>query len=236
MARRVHATAITQLLMAFLLTRFSHAFVCRVARRRAIMFSTSTTTTDAAATSDKKALLPLDTFGTRGDNTFIRYLIDSDPPGTTDHDQFTPRQIPRAHYTRVTPEPVPAPALVAASSSCATALGLDPADIETQPDTFASAFAGNSLLPGLDSPYCSNYGCHCYGTWFGQLGDGRAMALGEVVNGAGQRYELQLKGCGRSPYSRGFDGRAVLRSSVREFLVSEVLLLLLPSCTAVLLL
>ena len=65
------------------------------------------------------------------------------------------------------------------------------------------------------------YGCTCYGSWFGQLGDGRAHSLGEVINEKSKRYELQLKGCGRSPFSRNFDGRAVLRSSVREFLASE---------------
>jgi uncharacterized protein YdiU (UPF0061 family) len=63
-----------------------------------------------------------------------------------------------------------------------------------------------------------------YGQWFGQLGDGRAMALGEILNErSGESYELQLKGCGRSPFSRGFDGRAVLRSSIREFLASEAM-------------
>ena len=65
--------------------------------------------------------------------------------------------------------------------------------------------------------------CGCVCGCGGGLGDGRAMALGEVVNGLGERYELQLKGCGRSPFSRSFDGRAVLRSSVREFLVSEAM-------------
>ena len=69
------------------------------------------------------------------------------------------------------------------------------------------------------------YVCLCVlaWVWWCDAGDGRAMALGEVVNGHGERYELQLKGCGRSPFSRSFDGRAVLRSSVREFLVSEAM-------------
>jgi len=66
------------------------------------------------------------------------------------------------------------------------------------------------------------YGCHVYGQWFGQLGDGRAINLGEVEN-SGQRFELQLKGGGRTPFSRGFDGKAVLRSCIREFLASEAM-------------
>ena len=100
---------------------------------------------------------------------------------------------------------------------------MDLTDIDQKKEKFARIFAGNELASGLDEPYCTIYGCHCYGSWFGQLGDGRAMAIGEVVNGVGERFELQLKGCGRSPFSRGFDGRAVLRSSVREYLVSEAM-------------
>lgn len=67
------------------------------------------------------------------------------------------------------------------------------------------------------------YGGHQFGNWAGQLGDGRAMSLGEVVNAAGERWELQLKGAGPTPYSRTADGKAVLRSSVREFLCSEAM-------------
>lgn len=64
---------------------------------------------------------------------------------------------------------------------------------------------------------------HQFGNWAGQLGDGRAISLGESVNAEGQRWELQLKGAGRTPYSRNADGRAVLRSSVREYLCSEAM-------------
>ena len=71
--------------------------------------------------------------------------------------------------------------------------------------------------------YATNYGGHQFGNWAGQLGDGRAISLGEVINKAGQRWELQLKGAGPTPYSRRADGRAVLRSSVREFLCSEAM-------------
>jgi uncharacterized protein YdiU (UPF0061 family) len=156
-----------------------------------------------------------------GTNEFTQILFaeTADPK-----DQFKQREVRHAHYTSVTPEKVPAPYMIGVSRSCAEALELDPEALES--DDFAGAFSGNALLPGLDKPWASVYGCHCYGSWFGQLGDGRAMSIGEVSVRTGQgeaeqRYELQLKGCGRTPYSRGFDGRAVVRSSIREFLISE---------------
>ena len=82
--------------------------------------------------------------------------------------------------------------------------------------------AGNCILPGMQ-PYAARYGGHQFGQWAGQLGDGRAITLGEVLCPDGIRRELQLKGAGRTPYSRTADGRAVLRSSVREFLCSEAM-------------
>jgi uncharacterized protein YdiU (UPF0061 family) len=87
---------------------------------------------------------------------------------------------------------------------------------------FARVFGGNALLPGMQ-PFAANYGGHQFGHWAGQLGDGRAITLGEAVNAAGERWELQLKGAGPTPYSRSADGRAVLRSSIREFLCSEAM-------------
>ncbi|MGD5182302.1 protein adenylyltransferase SelO family protein, partial [Xanthomonas citri pv. citri] len=72
-------------------------------------------------------------------------------------------------------------------------------------------------------PSANNYGGHQFGHWAGQLGDGRAISLGELVTPSGQHWELQLKGAGPTPYSRGADGRAVLRSSLREFLCSEAM-------------
>ncbi len=83
-------------------------------------------------------------------------------------------------------------------------------------------FGGNALVEGME-PYAANYGGHQFGHWAGQLGDGRAITLGETINAAGERWELQLKGAGPTPYSRSADGRAVLRSSVREFLCSEAM-------------
>ena len=162
-------------------------------------------------------LLPLENFAL-GPNTFRQFLREEE--GTSKETQFKPREVQGVHYTSVEPESVPAPYLIAASSSCARDIGLDPLALYTK--EFLLAFSGSNLLPGLDKPWSSVYGCHCYGHWFGQLGDGRAMSLGETA-ASDTSHELQLKGCGRSPYSRGFDGRAVIRSNVREFLMSEAM-------------
>ncbi len=150
----------------------------------------------------------------RFDNRFVRELPadPSNEPGR--------RQVHGALYSRVQPTPVAAPRLVAWSRECADLLGLAE-EVVTSP-AFAEAMAGNALVPGSE-PYAANYGGHQFGHWAGQLGDGRAITLGEAVNAAGQRLELQLKGAGPTPYSRSADGRAVLRSSVREFLVSEAM-------------
>ena len=123
------------------------------------------------------ALKSLDSVGLSTENTISKYLIAERADDQTS--QFSARQVLNAHYTRVKCEPVPNPYMVAASKSCAVYIGLDPAELSSA--RFAEAFSGNRLLPGLDSPYCTVYGCHCYGQWFGQLGDGRAMSIGEVL-------------------------------------------------------
>ncbi|WP_439665624.1 protein adenylyltransferase SelO [Frateuria sp. GZRe14] len=148
------------------------------------------------------------------DNAFLRDLA-GDP-------EYGPRlrQVEGAAWSHVQPTPVPAPRVVAWSSEMAAILGLSRHDIES-PD-FASVFGGNALLEGMQ-PWASNYGGHQFGVWAGQLGDGRAISLGEALDARGRRWELQLKGAGPTPYSRGADGRAVLRSSIREFLCSEAM-------------
>src|SRR5258708_17461232 len=148
------------------------------------------------------------------DNTFVRELP-ADPatgPGR--------RQVHGALYSRVEPTPVAAPRLIAWSREVAAMLDIDPAAIESP--AFAQVFGGNALLEGMQ-PYAANYGGHQSGSWAGQLGDGRAITLGETINSKGERWELQLKGAGPTPYSRTADGRAVLRSSVREFLCIEAM-------------
>ncbi|MBN8214839.1 MAG: YdiU family protein [Xanthomonadales bacterium] len=130
------------------------------------------------------------------------------------------REVRHALWSRVSPTPVAAPRTLAVSREMTEILGLGEVDIVSE--QFAQVFAGNMLLPGMD-PFASNYGGHQFGHWAGQLGDGRAISLGETINAAGQRWELQLKGAGPTPYSRSADGRAVLRSSIREFLCSEAM-------------
>ncbi len=130
------------------------------------------------------------------------------------------RQVLGAAWSAVRPTTMPAPRLVAHAREVASLLDLSDDDVAS--DRFAAVFSGNELLPGMD-PHAACYGGHQFGSWAGQLGDGRAISLGEVVNRRGERWELQLKGAGRTPYSRHADGRAVLRSSVREFLCSEAM-------------
>ena len=153
-------------------------------------------------------------FDLQFDNAFVRDL-----PGDPEQGARA-RQVEGALYSRVDPTPVTAPTLLAYSEETAALLGFDQA-LLASPE-FTQLFAGNALLDGME-PYAANYGGHQFGNWAGQLGDGRAVALGEVINAAGQRWELQLKGSGLTPYSRGADGRAVLRSSIREFLCSEAM-------------
>ena len=150
----------------------------------------------------------------RFDNAFVRDL-----PGDPETGPRL-RQVQGALYSRVDPTPVAVPRLVAHSAEVATMLRLDAGDVASP--EFARVFGGNALLDGMQ-PFAANYGGHQFGHWAGQLGDGRAIALGETINSAGERWELQLKGAGPTPYSRNADGRAVLRSSVREFLCSEAM-------------
>ncbi|EIE24107.1 UPF0061-domain-containing protein [Coccomyxa subellipsoidea C-169] len=130
------------------------------------------------------------------------------------------RPVPRACYARVKPTPVDSPRLVAASPSALALLDLDMTETERQ--EFVEVMAGNKLLPGMD-PAAHCYCGHQFGNFAGQLGDGAVIYLGEVINSAGARWEMQLKGAGLTPFSRQADGRKVLRSSIREFLASEAL-------------
>ncbi|HEX7801363.1 MAG TPA: YdiU family protein [Pseudoxanthomonas sp.] len=130
------------------------------------------------------------------------------------------REVRDALYSQVNPTPVAAPQLLAWSRETAALLDLEKSDVASP--EFAQIFGGNALLQGM-RPFAANYGGHQFGHWAGQLGDGRAISLGEAINAAGQRWELQLKGAGPTPYSRTADGRAVLRSSIREFLCSEAM-------------
>jgi len=156
--------------------------------------------------------LPLDTL--HFDNRFLRAL-----PGDPDTGNI-PRQVAGACYSRVNPAPVGKPRLVAYAKETADLLDLT--DEICQSEDFIQVFVGNRQAKGMD-PYATCYGGHQFGVWAGQLGDGRAINLGEVKNRYGEHWTLQLKGAGPTPYSRQADGLAVLRSSIREFLCSEAM-------------
>ena len=125
-----------------------------------------------------------------------------------------------AFYTRLQPQPLPAPYWVGQSRALAQELGLDAQWLHNAAGL--DAFTGNLGIAGTQ-PLASVYSGHQFGVWAGQLGDGRAILLGEIMAPDGTGWEVQLKGAGLTPYSRMGDGRAVLRSSIREFLCSEAM-------------
>ncbi len=130
------------------------------------------------------------------------------------------RQVEGAVYSHIKPRRASAPQLLAYAADVAELLGIP--ESLCQGEDFAQVFVGNRLLPGM-VPHACCYGGHQFGHWAGQLGDGRAINLGELRNNRGEHWTLQLKGAGRTPYSRTADGLAVLRSSLREFLCSEAM-------------
>lgn len=129
-------------------------------------------------------------------------------------------QLPDAFYERRTPTGIPNARLAAFSRDAADLIDLRPGE-ETRPE-FTAIAAGNAILSGMD-PIAAIYAGHQFGSFVPQLGDGRAILLGEVQNATGASWELQLKGAGLTAYSRFGDGRAVLRSTIREFLCSEAM-------------
>ena len=130
------------------------------------------------------------------------------------------RQVYGCAYSYVKPTPVSAPELLTVNTELAAQLGFD--SLLKSPQRLAQILSGNELLPGM-RPYAMAYGGHQFGNWAGQLGDGRAINLGEVRDSKSQLQTLQLKGAGPTPFSRHADGRAVLRSSLREYLCSEAM-------------
>ena len=138
-------------------------------------------------------------------------------PAVPWHNRFT--QLGEKFYTRLQPQALPAPYWISHNQAVARELGLDASWFESQ--EALQAFSGSGVLPGSE-PLASVYSGHQFGQWAGQLGDGRAILLGELQTPSGG-MELQLKGAGKTPYSRMGDGRAVLRSSIREYLCSEAM-------------
>ncbi|TDH20646.1 YdiU family protein [Segetibacter sp. 3557_3] len=145
-------------------------------------------------------------------NDFVTHF-DGDESGNT-----RPRQTPGVLYSKVAPTPVKKVSLLAWSDELARELELTRPESQEEVDVLG----GNQVTPSM-YPYAACYAGHQFGNWAGQLGDGRAITLGELQTSTGQTWELQLKGPGLTPYSRMADGRAVLRSSLREYLMSEAM-------------
>jgi serine/tyrosine/threonine adenylyltransferase len=142
-------------------------------------------------------------------------------PGDASFDP-TARQTAAVAYALTAPTPVAAPKLLRLVADVAGLLELNSAPIGPDLEALTAVLAGNRIAPGM-RPFAACYGGHQFGHWAGQLGDGRAMTLTEVHNARAESWELQLKGAGPTPYSRRADGRAVLRSSLRELVASEAM-------------
>ncbi len=127
-------------------------------------------------------------------------------------------RLPGRFFARLAPVPVAQPRLIKLNESLATRLGLDPVGLRS-PEAVA-VFAGNRVPEGA-TPLAMAYAGHQFGGLVPQLGDGRAILLGEIHDPAGERFDIQLKGSGRTPFSRGGDGRAWLGPVLREYLISE---------------
>lgn len=129
-------------------------------------------------------------------------------------------RLPAGMHARVRPTPLQGAHLASLSPAAAALLELSPDSLREQ--EAVAALSGSQLLPGMD-PIAMCYAGHQFGHYVPQLGDGRALVLGEVLTAGGARWELQLKGGGLTPFSRDGDGRAVLRSTIREYLCSEAM-------------
>src|SRR5580658_9228368 len=129
-------------------------------------------------------------------------------------------RLPEHFFARLSPTPVAKAHLIKFNESLASELGVDTRGLE--PDELAAVFAGNVRPPGAE-PISMAYAGHQFGNFVAQLGDGRAILLGEVLDRNGERRDVQLKGAGRTPFSRRGDGRAALGPVLREYLVSEAM-------------
>jgi len=129
-------------------------------------------------------------------------------------------QLPERFYARQAPVPVANPALIRVNHGLAQQLDIDPAWLESEEGV--DTIAGNHVPPGAE-PIATVYAGHQFGSWNPRLGDGRAILLGEVIGRDGERYDVQLKGSGITPFSRSGDGRAPLGPVLREYLVSEAM-------------
>lgn len=230
----LHALSLCPVLCAF------GASSLPLAPRRAPRIATMAAASASSSAAGSSGVLA--GLAARADHSWMTQLR-PDPDAAQHAPNKSSREVASGHYVPVQPTPLPAPRLLALSSAMAAELGLDPAACE-QDEAFARFFAGDmDAAPGFQS-WCTPYALSIMGQRytnncpFGNgngYGDGRAVSIGEVVvpadaRGPGavpgseaRRWEMQLKGGGRTPFCRGADGRAVLRSSVREFLASEAM-------------
>ena len=181
------------------------------------------------SSENARAIESFEAFAGQVDYSLLESL-QADPEASSDGEDHRPRQVYSGHYVPVTPTPLPEPEYVAHSASLFAELGLS--DALAQDEDFRRLFSGDSSVArGAMRPYgwATGYALSIYGTEYIQqcpfgtgngYGDGRAISIFEGLF-EGQRWEMQLKGGGPTPYCRGADGRAVLRSSVREFLAQE---------------
>ena len=173
--------------------------------------------------------LTLDELASRLDNSYIRELR-PDPEQELHTPNRLPREVGSGHFVQVEPTRLPMPYLVACSNEVLEMLGLSEEVCHSQ--QFARTFSGDLRAVGFETSWATPYALSIYGQetqpngagrrGYG-YGDGRAISIGEVLLDSGGRWELQLKGSGRTPFCRGADGRAVLRSSAREFIASEAM-------------
>jgi uncharacterized protein YdiU (UPF0061 family) len=144
------------------------------------------------------------------------------PPGSPQFDNSYAR-LPERFYARRMPVPVDNPGLIRVNQDLASHLGFDPAWLASEQGI---GFMAGNFVPEAADPIATAYAGHQFGGWNPQLGDGRAILLGEVIANDGVRHDIQLKGSGRTPWSRGGDGRAPLGPVLREYLVSEAMAVL----------
>ena len=132
----------------------------------------------------------------------------------------TYKQLPEEFYHIVNPKPFENPFLICLNPEMASAIDLDTVGLKES--ELAEYLSGKKLIPGSE-PIALYYTGHQFGIYNPYIGDGRAILLGEVINSGDEKWDLHLKGAGRTKYSREFDGRAVLRSTIREYLCSETI-------------
>ena len=153
-------------------------------------------------------------------NKFTNSLKAEDPIDSSDYKTGKSRHVNNCHFSFVNPEPVSNPKLIISNEELASELQVD---FTGENRDYTIGILSGNINPEENKAYALRYGGYQFGVWAGQLGDGRAITLGELEKDTKKSLEVQLKGAGKTPYSRSGDGRAVFRSSIREFLCSEAM-------------